>query len=251
MKESILPYLPSGIDFKLPSVPRPKKGKRKRSSIRMGRGPGDVYSSFGFGMASGDGGGGAVGDGGGGGGAVGEAIEESVQDNEYTHTYSCAMLNLTDEVAPIFTYWAKKMIPDEDLFINHEQGRDGYIDTPHTTVKYGLHDETPERIVELSKDFGIIQLRFGNVTKFDTNPDFDVIKVDVISEKLMKLNQIINDNMENIDEYKYAPHTTLAYVKKGTCDYLVGNDFFSGLNDFINEIYFTSRTGEDYFISLI
>jgi len=243
MRESILPYLPSGIDFKLPSVPRPRKGKRRKSPIKMGRGPGDPYGGF-----IGDGGaiGGDGGDGGGGG--VGEAIDDYAKPAEFT--YSSAMLNLNDEISNMFIYWAKKMISPKDLFISDGEGIDGYSDTPHVTVKYGLLDETPEKVAELSKDFGIIQLQFGNVTKF-CNQDFDVIKVDVVSEKLMKLNQIINDNMENIDEYKYKPHTTLAYVKKGTCEDLMGNDFFSGLNDFIHEIYFTSKTGEDYFISLI
>lgn len=242
MRESILPYLPSGINFKLPSVPRPRKGKRRKSQIKMGWGPGVIGSSYGLG----DGGGAIGGDGGGG---VGEAIDDYAKPAEFT--YSCAMLNLNDEISNMFSYWAKKMIPVTDLFVSDEDSSYGYSDTPHVTVKYGLLDETPEKVAELSKDFGIIQLQFGNVTKFDTNPDFDVIKVDVVSEKLMKLNGMINDNMENIDEYKYAPHSTLAYVKKGTCENLVGNDFFAGLNDFINEIYFTSRTGEDYFISLI
>ena len=206
----------------------------------MGRGPGDPYGGF-----IGDGG--AIG-GDGGGGGVGEAIDDYAKPAEFT--YSSAMLNLNDEISNMFIYWAKKMISPKDLFISDGEGIDGYSDTPHVTVKYGLLDETPEKVAELSKDFGIIQLQFGNVTKF-CNQDFDVIKVDVVSEKLMKLNQIINDNMENIDEYKYKPHTTLAYVKKGTCEDLMGNDFFSGLNDFIHEIYFTSKTGEDYFISLI
>jgi len=243
-KESILPYLPSGVNFELPSVPRPKKGNRKQSTIKMGRGPGVIGSSVGMSTASGDGGSDSSGVG-------GEAIEESVENKNFTYTYSCAMLNLTDEVAPIFTYWAKKMIQSKDLFINREHGMDGYEDTPHTTIKYGLHDETPEKITELVKDFGIIQLKFGNVTKFDINPEFDVLKVDVISDKLMKLNKLITDNMENTDKFDYVPHVTLAYIKKGMCKDLVGNDFFCGLNDFINEIYFATLTGEDYFISLI
>jgi len=242
MRESILPYLPSGIDFKLPSVPRPRKGKRRKSPIKMGRGPGDPYGGF---IGGGDSGG-AMGDGGG--GCVGEAIDDYAKPAEFT--YSSAMLNLNDEISNMFIYWAKKMISPKDLFINDKEGIDGYSDTPHVTIKYGLLDETPKKVAELSKDFGIIKLQFGNVTKF-YNQDFDVIKVDVVSEKLTKLNQIINDNMENIDEYKYVPHATLAYVKKGTCENLVGNDFFYGLNDFVNEIYFTSKTGEDYFISLI
>lgn len=249
MKESVLPYLPSGFKFELPSVPRPKKGKRKESPIKMGRGPGTVGSSVGIAGADG----GAVGGGDGGGGAAGggEAIEESVGKKNFTYTYSCAMLNLSDNVAPIFTYWAKKTVPKENLFINLDQGMEGFEDTPHTTVKYGLHDETADKITELIKGFGPIKLNFENVTKFEINPDFDVLKVDVASDKLMRLNKIISNNMESTDKYEYIPHVTLAYVEKGTCKDLVGNDFFRGLTDFINEIYFTSRTGEDFFISLI
>ena len=57
--------------------------------------------------------------------------------------------------------------------------------------------------------------------------------------------------MTNTDTYdEYSPHATIAYVKKGSCDDLLENDFFDKLSDRIEEIYFTSKTGDESYIGL-
>jgi len=179
------------------------------------------------------------------------AMSESANEDAFVYKYSCAMLNLSSDVAPILRYWSKKHIPVVNLYINEDEGMEGFETMPHVTVKYGLHDTSPTKITEIAKNFGIIDLSFGNVTKFDHNPNFDVIKVDINGEKLRYLNIAISNEMEHTDSFdSYKPHATLAYVKKGSCDHLLDNDYFNKLNDSPDEIYFASRNGEEYIIKL-
>ena len=178
-------------------------------------------------------------------------LESQNKDDKTLYKYSCAMLNLSDEIANIIKYWAKKMIPKDCLFIDEDEGMDGYEDTPHVTVKYGIHDTKPTELKKLTKGFGSVGLKFEKVTKFKENPKIDVLKIDVIGDDLKKLNKLITDNMKCTDKFdEYKPHVTLAYLKKGKCKELVDNDFFTELEDIAKEIYFNSRDGEGYFIKL-
>ena len=171
--------------------------------------------------------------------------------DKFVYEYSCAMLNLSDTIAEKMLEWSKENIPEEDLFINEDAGMDGYEETPHVTIKYGLHDESPDKLQELIRGCGPITLQLGLVEKFDTNPDFDVLKITVESPKLRQLNQYISDNMPHTDTFnEYKPHATLAYVKKGACNDLISNPFFDKLEDEVYEIYFTSKTGEEYYLDL-
>jgi len=170
---------------------------------------------------------------------------------DYTYKYSCAMLPLSDSTSAILKYWAKKMIPEECLYINQDEGIDGYEFTPHVTVKYGLNDEKPDKLSELCNGCGLINIEFGKVDKFDTNPEFDVIKVNVESEQLRILNDKITESMDHDEKWdSYKPHATLAYVKKGECEELVKSGFFTKLNDVIDQICFSSKTGTEYYIDL-
>jgi len=170
---------------------------------------------------------------------------------DYTYTYSCALLPLNDNVGAILKYWTRKMIPEESLYINADEGIDGYEFVPHVTVKYGLHDTTPDTLSDICDGCGLITIEFGKVDKFDTNPNFDVIKVNVESDQLRTLNDKISEGMSNDKKWdSYNPHATLAYVKKGECEELVKSGFFTKLNDVIDQVCFSSKAGTEYYINL-
>lgn len=229
----------------LPFPYHPKK--RKKNNWKVGYVGLNLSNGPGFGNSSGDGGnGGTMGGSEGGGAAMGEST------NGFIYKFSCAMLELSDDIAPILAYWAKKNIPTESLYINSDQGIEGYIENNHhITVKYGLHDDNPDKIKQLVEGFGPITVNFGNVEKFNENPLFDVLKINIVSDKLKQLNKIICDNMEYSDEWnEYNPHATLAYVKKNSCDNFIGDTFFDKLTDTINQLSFHSKTGEVYQIEL-
>ncbi len=181
---------------------------------------------------------------------LGESMDVKPK-RDYTYKYSCALLPLSDNVSSILKYWARKMIPEESLYINQDEGIDGYEFTPHVTIKYGLYDKTPKKITSLCDGCGPIKVNFGKVDKFDTNPKFDVIKVNIESKQLRKLNEKLSDKMKNDEKWdSYKPHATLAYVKKGECEELVKSGFFTKLNDTIDQICFSSLTGTEHYINL-
>ena len=176
---------------------------------------------------------------------------ESTSDNKYIHKYSCAMLNLSDIISDSIKKWAIKNIPTDCLYIDLDDGIEGYEDTPHVTIKYGLHDADPDNLTRLASGFGSIDLTLSTIDVFNTNPKFDVLKINILSDKLMQLNKLICDNMYYTDKFpEYIPHATIAYIKKGTCLNLINSPIFDKLIDVIDEIYFTSRSGDEYFIKL-
>lgn len=181
-----------------------------------------------------------------------EDEDESLKPKEESpYKFSCAMLNLNPSVASVVDYWVKKNIPKESLYIDEDTGHDGYEDTYHVTLKYGIHDESPEKLKNLVNGFGPIPLNFGIIEKFDA-PNFDVIHIKINDNNILEdVNKLITENIDNTETHSsYRPHVTLAFVKKGSCDNLIDNSFFDSLSDEVDEIYFNSKNGEESFISL-
>ena len=236
----------------LPKRKKSKKGKNSKSGVVVGSPFKKTtqitnFTDFGenSGFASGVSGNGDVG-----GGSAPMGMGESIEDDGKVYEYSCAMLPISDEIATMMQYWAKQNIPVDALLIDPDRGMDGYETNPHVTVKYGLHTDDVNDVDKLTSGHGPVPLKFGKVSKFE-NPDFDVIKIDILSDQLHALNKLISDGLENTDTYpNYEPHATLAFVKKGMGDHVVGNDFFIDMEDAVNEIYFTARDGSEYYIDI-
>lgn len=177
-------------------------------------------------------------------------FEHNTSD-KFIYKYSCAMLNLSDVISDGIKQWAVSNIPLDCLYINLDDGVEGYEDMPHVTIKYGLHDAFPDNLIYLVDGFGPIELELSTIDVFNNNPKFDVLKINIKSDKLMQLNKLICDNMHYTDKFStYIPHATIAYIKKGSCLNLINSRVFDKLIDVVNEIYFTTRSGEEYFIKL-
>lgn len=107
-----------------------------------------------------------------------------------------------------------KLIRDEDLYIkNGEFGRELEC---HATIKYGFFPDLNELDVrQIIKEQSQFVIRLTAISKFE-NELFDVIKFDVESPVLTRLNENAC-KYPNDDKYPtYHPHMTIAYVKKGT-----------------------------------
>lgn len=105
-------------------------------------------------------------------------------------------------------------IPDELL------ADDGREDKPHITVLYGLHPEvTGDDVVDVAHEFGRpIRGKISKLSAFygdDTGKDYDVLKFDVESDDLHKLNAAFKKLPHTSSFPDYHPHATVAYVKKG------------------------------------
>jgi predicted nucleotidyltransferase len=126
--------------------------------------------------------------------------------------YGVLMLNFN---IPNWKEIIGKIHPD-DLY--NEPGF-GLEEEPHVTALYGFHDEvTAEDVKEAAKKYSRkpISVKLTGISLFQSkNRPFDVVKFDVHSAELGRLNKRLQ-KLPNTNEFpEYHPHMTIAYVKKG------------------------------------
>lgn len=148
------------------------------------------------------------------------------------HEYGCLMLEMPKELADEVLAWGRENIPDADLFIDPENPKDNGRETQiHTTVSYGIDPATDPGDVQFAifQQRKPVKVKLGAISKFDKD-DCDVIKVEVVSPDMVRMHKEIEENIgtpgNTFPDYK--PHVTIAYVKKGAADKLIGEDPFAG-----------------------
>lgn len=153
-------------------------------------------------------------------------------------SYSSVQVVLPKNIGDKLVAWGKKNIPDDIL--NKEEG--GLEDYPHITVKYGIHSESPKEVLELLKNEKSVKFKLGKVSLFkNEDKPFDVVKVEIISPDLHRLNKKISENVEVTDTFpNYVPHATIAYVHKGKADQLEGSTELEGLEAEVDSLEFSS-----------
>jgi 2'-5' RNA ligase len=126
--------------------------------------------------------------------------------------YGCLMAALT------IKGWSKlhALIDPEDIYGTKEEGF-GKETNPHVTVLFGFHDspDVAEKLQALLPTTGPIEVPLVRLSHFET-PNYDVVKFEVVSEDLKRLNKWCAEHFPYTSEYAYNPHVTLCYVKKGT-----------------------------------
>ena len=174
------------------------------------------------------------------------------------HTYSSTQVDAPKELADKVLGFSAT-IPEEELYI--EDGEYGREDEIHVTIKYGLVTDKAEDIRELLKQTigdepmdvpATITVRLGETSIFEAKGDskFDVLKVSVESEDLIKLHKLFSQ-LENGDEHPdYKPHMTIAYLKAGIGEKYVGKKDFDGETFTVNSFWFKGKTGADSEIDL-
>ena len=144
----------------------------------------------------------------------------------------------------------RRLIPDSDL------AGDGREESPHITVKYGLHGEDVAPLQELLANENPFKVRTAAATSMFPGPpdgDYEVIKVDVRGPEIHRLNKAIANAVPVTDTHpEYIPHLTIAYVKKGKGQKYVGNSLPGVTNQEVtfSELTFSSRNGEEITIPL-
>lgn len=131
--------------------------------------------------------------------------------------FASTQVNLPKEFADKVRAFAAK-IPDASL------AEDGREDEPHITLKYGPHDQDPAGVQKVLADAQPITATINGVSLFPAKesstqrggPKYDVVKLDIDSADLQKLNKQVSGALEHTDTHpKYQPHITIAYVKPG------------------------------------
>lgn len=167
---------------------------------------------------------------------------EALTDNA-PHEFSSTQVNLSGSIAEKIAEFAKR-IPDADL------ADDGREDQPHITVKYGLHGDNADEVRAALSGEKPIKVTFGKVSLFQTNDDYDVVKVDVDSPDLHRLNKKIAE-LPHTDTFPdYKPHATIAYVKKGKGGKYAGNRFLNGQVARLSSLVFSDKNRQQVEIQL-
>lgn len=144
-----------------------------------------------------------------------------------TYDYATTQINLPAEIGDFVIAWGRLNIPEDALFVDEDGGK-GAEREQHITVKYGLLTrECPDDLKEIAKETSPFPIWLGEIGLFTTNPNFDVVKINIESPGLRELNQRVSSAVPNEDTHpQYNPHATIAYVHKGTCDHLEGENIF-------------------------
>lgn len=159
-----------------------------------------------------------------------------------SYSYSNTQVDLPADLARRVREWGRKHIPDSDLHVDGEEyGREDEI---HVTVKYGLHTAKPGPVQQLLHDAQPFKISLGKVSRFTKDDDYDVMKIAVEGEGLRQLHTLLTSSLSNTDKHpRYQPHITIAYVRKGCCAELVGQEPFAEEMIEVNQIVFSSKSG--------
>lgn len=141
------------------------------------------------------------------------ALLEGAHKDANGNKYGCVMVFLDFDKSD----WEKMqdIIDDEDLYEPKGESGFGKEHDIHVTILYGLHKDVDDKdIAEEINKIKMPEIKLGKVSSFE-NDRFDVLKFDVESEDLTKLNEKFKKFPYTSDFPKYHPHCTIAYVKKG------------------------------------
>ena len=156
--------------------------------------------------------------------SLGEALMNQLLEQEYN--YATVQINVPAPQSDFVFEWGRLNIPDKVLFYNDKGDNPRELEQ-HITVKYGITvNEVPPELASIVEAYRPFPIYIGKVSLF-RNEECDVVKLDVESPWLRKLNAEISEALPHEDAYpEYHPHLTLAYVDKGSCDALEGTDIF-------------------------
>jgi 2'-5' RNA ligase len=144
--------------------------------------------------------------------------------------------------------WGKDNIPNSVLCKEEGKGRES--DT-HITVIYGVCDNSVETVKEIAQNYKSIKVKLGKVTYFKKSPDFDVVKIEIISEDLRRLHEDIKRKLNVTESFdKYQPHCTIAYVEKGEAAQFGGDPFIEGTEVEFKKLVFINDKDKEFEIKL-
>lgn len=186
---------------------------------------------------------------------AGESTDDAAQEVDASmYSYSSVQCTFPAEAAgPFLAYGAT--IPEDQLYHSdnpEKEGRYGREDEIHCTVRYGLLGTEISSVLAATEGCGPVRMTLGKVSAFENEEKpYDVLKVDVVSDDLHRLNALIKASCECVDTHPvYSPHVTIAYVHKGLAKHYVGDTRFEGMELTFSSITFSPHTGERVEITL-
>lgn len=148
--------------------------------------------------------------------------------------YKTVIATIPQELHAQIKHWRQKNVPSDMIDKTGEENEVGF----HITTLYGLTTATTKDVQNiLNSEYRrrYIRVAFGNIDIFQSeNIDgqkvegrADVLICNINSPHLEELNGILRKNFEHHEDHRtYIPHMTIAYVKAGSCNRLVGMPMF-------------------------
>jgi len=134
------------------------------------------------------------------------------------YDYGCVMVYLDLDT----NKWdaIQNMIDVEDIYTGEKDNEGGFGREwdPHATILFGIHKDVPDEDVEkLVNGINKPEIELQKISTFE-NELFDVLKYDIESDDLHKLNEKFKTLSHTTDFPNYHPHATICYLKKGMAD---------------------------------
>jgi 2'-5' RNA ligase len=165
-------------------------------------------------------------------------------DGGERYDFSSTQVNLPPALARRIAAFARRIKP-------HHLAEKGIERESHITLKYGLHTGNVEDVRHLLAGAGPITVTLGATSIFPSRASdvqrggsaYDVLKIDVDSPELHRLNQVLHQ-LPHTDSFPvYQPHVTIGYLKPGVADAYTGSHDFMGRRFVIDRVHFSSRDG--------
>ncbi len=141
-----------------------------------------------------------------------QKLREALKKQKREYDYGCVMATLDLDKKK----WSavQDMVEDNDLYLGEEGESHGRELDPHVTILYGIHSDVADADVEaLIDEIEKIDMTLYKVSIFE-NDEFDVLKYDVKSPDLSKLNTKFKTLPHTSTYPDYHAHATIAYLKK-------------------------------------
>lgn len=173
-------------------------------------------------------------------GDLAQVREQPPAEQPTKHKFASTQVNLPAELAGELRAMGQS-IPAGDLAPDAREAE------PHVTVKFGLHDNDPEAVRRVLAGEPPITVRLGKTSFFPNGESNagDVLKVDIDSPDLHRLNKKIADALPHTDTHPdYVPHATIAYLKPGLGKQYANDDRLAGKTVTIDRVTFTGQNDE-------
>jgi len=162
------------------------------------------------------------------------------------YSFSSVQVNFPEEESKKIIEWSKKNIKESDLVVNDRaKGRETEV---HVTVLYGLHTTNLNTLKLILEKFKPFEIKVGKISKFKSD-EYDVLKFEISDGVLRKMNKALKELDHTSNFNVYQAHCTLAYVRKGCCDHLLGKTPFDYTIK-VDKVTFSPSKGKKVKVSL-
>ncbi|MEQ1763218.1 MAG: 2'-5' RNA ligase family protein, partial [Pyrinomonadaceae bacterium] len=176
------------------------------------------------------------------------AKDEPSEVTQDVHKFSSTQVNLPAAQTKQVLDLGQQLIADEDVYIDPADPSYGREENPHITVKWGLHTSDANDVRKILSAEKPFKVKLGKISTFPAGEDreYDVVKIDVDSPELHRINKLIGDGTEVTTTFPdYKPHVTLAYVNKGKGAKYAGRDDLAGTEIEFKSIAFSGKDGNE------